>query len=804
MTDKFPLRVELPLGVDATGDFSAFAGAFDLTVSFGLRAPSTGETEPPLSHVMTLRIREADPAPRLHAAVRGRLRYEPAAGSQPGKLVLHPLPWVSIALSRWLRGSGAPKLVTYGNVEATSAADAAKAILKTQKLTQAVRDQHLASFIAGKRWINVAAGDSIGRAATDGALGGFRSVDLSMTNQDDYFINPAHFFYRFPEINSALEGHPLLAALKPGQHDLRLATKSQRRYVSQGITVPDGAFLTPSTASPKIQTAIDAAVPGDVVIVLDTNVYNEALLITKEIQVISSASLTVKTRPDELSSLPTIAPVTGSKKRAVHFKQSGSASLKGFRIKDGKTSRPTDADGGGILVEDSTDVDIAYNYIQSNEAVRGGGIAVTGCKNVTIAHNRIEKNSALSEPNTDNPPTQRGQGGGIFVVSSHSIWLQDNGIAANTAQNFGGGIAILSSKGVVVQSNEIGDLLLHAGNKVTDLVVTFREFTKDANPRGGGGGIGVGSSDVAIVRNHLYYNTSSRGGGIELFGLSGGNIVGNVIKFNSTSPPGKGEELGGDGGGIAVNPITLTAEDALKTPRVDIADNTIQDNAAGDDGGGIYATTRSVLWLENNDITRNTAYGNGGGIRVSFGAQITSSGGAIRDNTCNLNHKTGGGGGLSVFNATAYVENCAIEGNTALDFGGGGVYGVTADYDGFYNALADSWEYSFEALLKKYGFQHGLLALANCKIPGGPTGANKATAGGGLYIAYKFYAFHLAIRNVFFAGNMNTHANPAKAFNVVIESTGATQPAVITSPQTEPLLLSLSPLAQFSREFDLP
>lgn len=803
MIPELTADVEMPLGVDPNNDFSAFTSVFAVQTSYGLSAPSNPQSAPPVSESLVIRIASGDPAPILHAPFKGTLLYVPGTSTQSASLRLEPLPLTALALVRKLPGSGVPKTLIYDNVVPSSVTAVAPQLLHGRPKDK--RDKERTEFLAGARSIIVDCGSTLGRADTQGAPAGFRLIRLTMKMKDGLLVNPAYYFSRFPEINAKLAGHPLLTALLAGQHHLRFPFSStgKRRYVAKFASGSDGQFLTPSTASASIQGALNASQDGDVVVVLDTATYAEKISTAKTVQIISTASLSLQAPPSASDTLPKLTLPSGDSGIIVNVGL-GAVGVSGFRIEGGK-SLP--GHGAGILIQSATGAEVANNHIHANEAFKGGGIAVTGSVRVSIAGNRIDNNRASGTLLFDSVEANRGQGGGVFISGSKSIRLSENVIVDNEAGNFGGGVAVMRSTNVSLRGNKIGDEITHVGNRVTGDSPTFIGFINEANPRGGGGGIGVAHSEVSIVGNRLYYNGSSRGGGIEMYALSRGLIEDNWIEFNTTRTA--SGSLGGDGGGIAVNPITTTFAEVLAARAVVISRNHIGWNAAGDDGGGVYGTTRAILRMSDNDIYHNTARLNGGGVRVTFGAILGLTGGTINDNTCNTGGATGGGGGLSMLNSTILVRGCKIQGNQAANFGGGGVYGAASDYSDWMSVVSSAFNMSFEDLLTVFGFQEASLTLIDCKIPDSPSAStrNSATAGGGLYIAYRFYPFHLVIKNTFLGDNVSTHQDPAKSHDIVMESTDTdVVPAVITNPLTDPLLATsqLRPLVQYDRVFDEP
>jgi parallel beta-helix repeat protein len=239
-------------------------------------------------------------------------------------------------------------------------------------------------------------------------------------------------------------------------------------------------------------------------------------------------------------------------------------------------------------------------------------------------------------------------------------------------------------------------------------------YASGEHPQYLGGAIYCDTSSVSIIDNIITYNTAQYGGGIfcrnalsniigntitDNVGLGGGiycsesspNISGNTITFNldagircylSSPTITSNEIMWNDGNGI----------DMSETSGL-IMDNIISGNNASGGGGGISCVSAANDTIIGNIITGNTAGGgcSGGGIKCNSASPI------IKRNTIAWNEGTGGG--IYCFSSAAVIEENlifsntgdesggvyfywdsptfngnTITGNTALGFGGGGIY----------------------------------------------------------------------------------------------------------------------------------
>jgi parallel beta helix pectate lyase-like protein len=162
---------------------------------------------------------------------------------------------------------------------------------------------------------------------------------------------------------------------------------------------------------PTIQAAIDAAAPGDSVLVAP-GTYDENL-------------------------------DTGGKNLVLISEAGAEATV----VDGGRRNRVLLLEGGDVVVDGFT--------LRNGQAQDGGGIYVTGSGPVAIRNNIIEQNRAGYFVDS-------GNGGGLLVESASSVLLENNTIRDNYAGDSGGGIHA-GSLGMAIRANVIEGNSCHVG-----------------------------------------------------------------------------------------------------------------------------------------------------------------------------------------------------------------------------------------------------------------------------------------------------------------------------------------------------
>jgi hypothetical protein len=262
---------------------------------------------------------------------------------------------------------------------------------------------------------------------------------------------------------------------------------------------------------PTIQAGVDAAMPGDSVVVAPGTYVERINFSGKAITVVSASG-------------PTVTVIDGSRGGAVVTFGSGEgrgAVLRGFTVTNGGGFS-----GGGIAVSNASPT-IESNVITGNTGCDGIGI------NVNFGSPRIAKNEISWNVRSG---CSGGVGGaGIKVGGASAALIEENVIADNSLTGgSGGGISLFAAGVPVVRNN-----------------VIVRNSVSGVSPAAQGGGIWiVNQSDALIVQNVITGNSAGEGGGVYWLvpsGARGPRLVNNTIVDNLATVAGRGSAVYADG-----------------------------------------------------------------------------------------------------------------------------------------------------------------------------------------------------------------------------------------------------------------
>lgn len=266
--------------------------------------------------------------------------------------------------------------------------------------------------------------------------------------------------------------------------------------------------------------------------------------------------------------------------------------------------------GGGVALGDDRfggfgkyggSLEVIDTEVTGNTALLGGGLSAAATKYTTIevTSSEISGNTATGGP-----------GGGIAGLAYDTIEVADSQISGNDARA-GGGVALSGQAGFFRDLSE----------------ATFRQTTiaDNAATDYGGGGMAIGGNgnrdSVLIARSTISGNDAGEaaGGGIAFRG----DIFGEIELSNSTISG----NTAGYGGGVSVDATEGDAPDdeasTFAVPEggdgsLELGNATIADNAASEQGGGIYlgfyggeggTSSSSALPLPSTIVADNTAGG---------------------------------------------------------------------------------------------------------------------------------------------------------------------------------------------------
>lgn len=256
------------------------------------------------------------------------------------------------------------------------------------------------------------------------------------------------------------------------------------------------------TDQPTIQSAIDASMPGDTVLVRP-GVYREHIRFGDRAVILRSAFG------------PTLTTIDGGgTDTVVSFASStrGDSVLEGFTITGGAHA----VHAGGVHIEQASPT-LRHNVIRGNIGGRHGhGISLVDSDHALIEANEISANRSWVAGNG------AGGGGGIGVLRGAAVAIRGNQILGNWVGRYssGGGIYLFDSGATEI----VGNLIIGNGARLA------------------GAGIAIHGLSDARVENNLIVNNRviepGFGGGVHWLiraGSTGPYLIGNTIAGNQAS-----------------------------------------------------------------------------------------------------------------------------------------------------------------------------------------------------------------------------------------------------------------------------
>ena len=221
---------------------------------------------------------------------------------------------------------------------------------------------------------------------------------------------------------------------------------------------------------PTIQAAINAAHPGDTVLVAPGTYVENVNFMGKAITVRSSngPKLTII---DGNAAAPVAAFVTSEGPKSVlsgftlqnglgtfNFQYQGggvSISYASPTIKGNVITKNSADDGGGVGVYWGSPI-ISNNTITKNYGQFGGGISFVGPSSSQVLHNNISSNTA-------------GSGGAAELFGAGNVFIEDNRIVGNSA-SYGGGFWIVNESDEVIVQNLFARNTASSGSQIYSLI----------------------------------------------------------------------------------------------------------------------------------------------------------------------------------------------------------------------------------------------------------------------------------------------------------------------------------------------
>jgi parallel beta-helix repeat protein len=319
-------------------------------------------------------------------------------------------------------------------------------------------------------------------------------------------------------------------------------------------------LIVPSAEFPSIQTALNASVSGDEVVVSQGTYYEHDIQMKSGVVLRSASGATATTIDAQSLGRVFYCDALDSQAR-----------IQGFTITNGLS----DLYGGGIYCTGGSELYIEDNIITHNSSVnRGAGINCNGASPV-IRNNVISYNSGT------------GNGGGIDCNDASPV-IKNNIITNNSTSWYGGGIACHNSSPTISGNTVTHNNALDGGGVYYE-VNCFGEMTNNliaSNYAGnnGGGGISVwNSSSPMISHNTIVGNTTAgSAGGIELHNSSNPVITNCIVAFNG------GVGIACDGGSPTISCTNVFGNGEDATCGNNGGNNTFSDPMFCDLSGGNF------------------------------------------------------------------------------------------------------------------------------------------------------------------------------------------------------------------------
>ena len=460
------------------------------------------------------------------------------------------------------------------------------------------------------------------------------------------------------------------------------------------------------TLGQSIQAAIDAAKPGDLIIV-QPGTYLEMLVMTKPIQLQGWGAATT-----------IINPVQSPTEKIAAWRDKLNYLANCTHEIGLLPNQPNNAAGSGACGF------VPGTGLFANE--EGAGVLVAPAAGVFGG--AVARIDGFTISGAD-------QSGGV-LVNGYATGLEiSNNIIRNNQGPYAAGIRV--GQPLLLQVDDATGTETPVDAQNDNIRIHHNHVTQNGGLFEAGAGIGLytGSDGYQVSRNYVCGNNAGgNGAGVAHYGLStNGRIADNKILFNQAFDQTVANS--GNGGGIAVAGYAIVGGGTPGVGSVDIERNLIQGNNAGSGrGGGISVqlvaqgggnNPQKLVRIINNVIANNVAGYAGGGIAMDSAARVT-----ITNNTI-VNNDSSGTAALAFCNAGAPSQSCPQPAGVVADGGnignegfrnnivlGNRAYHITLGTDGGVTSVLDGyWDLNGTALYSggagsTNGIRNSLLSAA--------------------------------------------------------------------------------------------
>jgi hypothetical protein len=335
--------------------------------------------------------------------------------------------------------------------------------------------------------------------------------------------------------------------------------------------VPAGTTANCNSCTfPTIQSAINSATPGSLVLVEPT--VEHSIIVDRELSILASPSCICNGSGCGISAGAYAIDAAGGG-RTMRITTTAPVSLEGIELKNGVA---TNSDGGNLYLNNGAQVTVGDFLLTDGQATFGGGTT--------------------------------GRGGNLLVSAGATI----------------SGTQIVIAGG---EAKDGGNIFSRGNSEIDFTVATIRDGVATGSS-GWGGNFATFGGEITLTNSTVSYGSAWHGGGFALRGPSPQlNLIGTDVEFNSADRDGGGINAIATSGVFVYGPVTQNTAGrhgggvSIRDGAILEIGGAINSNTSIEDGGGVFSKNTRIIGLwSGGELRFNTAGSEGGGLYLDSSA----------------------------------------------------------------------------------------------------------------------------------------------------------------------------------------